>query len=132
MNSFDRPRNIVIDPRGASVEGLGVPTASGAAVPDISSDHMSWIALTDLERSTFHLRAYGGRDDVKFDLTTMIGIAPTRSIPLASLSGAAAEGTASLIVVRQAAPGIRHAPAMVELQDSSSWTRADDQDHSGA
>jgi choloylglycine hydrolase len=97
MNNFDRARNITIDPRGASGEGLSVPTAPGAAVPDFSREYTSWTALTDLNRSTFYLRTYGGLNYVKFDLTTMIGITRTQSIPLASLNGMAADGTAALV-----------------------------------
>ncbi|WPB85975.1 linear amide C-N hydrolase [Sediminicoccus rosea] len=100
MNNFDRPRNITIDPRGASGEGLRVPTAPGAAVPDFSSEYTSWTALTDLDRSTFYLRTYGGLNYVKFDLTTMTGITRTQSIPLASLNGMAADGTAALVAAR--------------------------------
>ena len=100
MNNFDRPRNITIDPRGASGEGLSFPTAPGVAVPDFSSEYTSWTSLTDLDRSTLYLRTYGGMNYVKFDLTTMAGITRTQSIPLASLNGMADDGTAALAAAR--------------------------------
>ncbi len=100
MNNFDRPRHITIDPRGASGEGLSVPTAPGAAVPDFSSEYTSWTAMTDLDRSSLYLRTYGGMNYVRFDMTALAGITRTLSIPLASLNGMAADGSAALVAAR--------------------------------
>jgi hypothetical protein len=69
---------------------------------------------------------------VKFDLTTMTGITRTQSIPLASLNGMAADGTAALVAARKAAGRNRRSPEAGELQDASGRTPADCKDASGA
>lgn len=100
MNNFDRPRNITIDLRGSNGEGLSVATASGAAVPDFSTEYTSWTALTDLDRSSLYLRTYGAMNYTKFDLNALARITRTQSIPLASLNGMSGDGTVALIAAQ--------------------------------
>lgn len=98
MNNFDRPKGISVAARAASggmeVEGLASSESKS------TTEYTSWTNLTDLNRTRFFLRTYGGLNYTMFDLAKLAQTKAIKILPLSTLDGMATDGTEDLLTGR--------------------------------
>ena len=100
MNNFDRPRGITIDypeSGGGHMEVPGLDDRSGQAY---ATEFSCWTSLADLDRRLMFVRDYRSLNYARLDLTAFAAVREPKVLALDALSGAALEGTPSLMNAR--------------------------------